>query len=174
MGEGSFQLPLCCPRAGGFVLFICFLSEWYCSNLGFYPKGDRGAWRSSFHFTDNTLHPHSAFPWASEGSNSLMVRCLADRLPVLFCTAESFQVIAALVNLSALIHPRPLSLCLLFFVSFFCGWEEEWEPGINSVSPYMWTFSPFSDNFWGIGITVINWLIPMMVNTDLKNNVHDC
>lgn len=64
MGEDRFQMPLCCPRAGGFVLFCSFVSSVsdIAAIFGIYPKGDRGAWRSSFHFTGNTLHLHSAFP----------------------------------------------------------------------------------------------------------------
>lgn len=87
-GQDGFQLPLL-PRAGGFffVVVFCLCVSSVCDTaviFGLYPKSDCDAQRSSFHFTDNTLHPPSASPSASEGNNTLMVKCLAARLPLLF------------------------------------------------------------------------------------------
>lgn len=112
-----------CRRWEGFMgrmVFSCLSAAWGCLvvcffpvfDIGLCPKGDKDAQRSSFLFIGNPLHLPSASPWASEGKNIPLVKCLAARLLFFyyfFCAAGSFQVIAALVNLPVLIYRCPLS-----------------------------------------------------------------
>lgn len=131
----------------GRMVFSCFSAAWGCLvvcffpvfDIGLCPKGDQDAQRSSFLFIGNPLHFPSASPWASEGKNIPLAKCLAARLLFfsVFCTAGSFQVIAALVNLPVLIYRCPLGFCLLFLVSYFCGQKRNarsWNQ--FSLSPY--------------------------------------
>lgn len=81
----------------GRMVFSCFSAAWGCLvvcffpvfDIGLCPKGDQDAQRSSFLFTGNPLHFPSASPWASEGKNIPLAKCLAARLLFFFCLLYS-------------------------------------------------------------------------------------
>lgn len=104
-GKGGFYAALVCFCLVLFVSLVCDIAAIF----GLYPKGDRVAQGSSFHW-QYTSSPLS-FPLSIRTQKLPDGEVPCSQIALLFCAKESFQVIDALVNLPVLIQPRLLSLC---------------------------------------------------------------
>lgn len=131
-GEDGFLLP---EAVQLFVFFLCLI----LASVQKVIRMLRDCLSSSLaiHFISLQLPLERQKVKTSRWLSVLQPDCFFFFFFSVFCTAGSFQVIAALVNLPVLIYRCLLGFCLLFLISYFCGLKRNarsWN--WFSLSPY--------------------------------------